>query len=1084
MKLQVSNFFWLIAALSVSHTIYAVDENGDQISDVYAEHYGLAAGSGEENPDGDEHSNYIESVWGTDPFDSESVFKPTSAQVVASVFDFAIPTVAGKRYQFRGTPTLDAASWIDVDLPFNGTGAVEHMLTVLPISGTDKFFWTVRAVSPLDSDSDGLDAFEELLLGTLDTNADSDGDRVDDLAEFLAGLSPALNLDADSDGLPDDWELFHGAYNPSSDNDGDGWTNLEEFTDSEDPNKLNNEIAPPTLELLGDISTSGNLYTISDGGYLRICVRTLAGSGKTHYLVESPNLEPRLRFSGSSYYPVSSSGEPAAYDPEAKQVPVLKVKNGTYTIRAKSFLDDDGNLLESDEVQWTIRVRPYGTSGLPSGVRYVSTRAYYDPVTKLFHTSSFDVPQARRRFTSRGWLIEPTSSFQPDYEDFIPDLTASTTNVWMAYDGDGSYSTDFNSAYWGSATMVNLGTGWAAGDEFFIDFSHSSNRKRYYGDSKRGSISASTFDVIDLWEENLGYGWMTADGFVPDKTYVWAQDDIYYDDERGRLTTDRPQGIDSDEDLGQGWIGGWMSRFISEEYATDFDRDRVPDALERELGLSVYSPAGGEDSDGDGLMDFEEVQQGSDPSNANDTFASAGSFEATQETLIPVNFTVGDHSGSHSEQWELKIYNVTPSGEVLKSRVQAGLGVLASREISFPEGFRQRVELNHVQGQGDFDYTFEIEVAAAAPDGTGLVIDDPDSLLGVNDNVTPADLDGDVTITVPKVRLKAEQGESVVINLSSAARTPIYFEAAPLVGPGTFKLTQNNDKIKIWDSETGGSVLTQASSKTKSWSLTNSQLGTLNATNRIWVEGLEASDETYDTTITLQYHNTAGIEIGEAAEFTITNYDLNLSSTNAANSGGEQSFDETLDFEIPVRGNIVTAEETAALENALVIYYNEVVNASNQVAAFDIDFESSLPDTIWFNTGGRGELTNPTSNQAKLTIAAQSVIGGAVSGGLYSFTADLGEGSAFVPVRAWLPVAGPSIDATLLKKVDMINEWGAIYREYLMVTRVPYIKENQSDTFVNPFVPDAVAAIVIAGRDMAVLGKLLDWAASRELLKV
>jgi|GEM_PF-2219729 len=314
-----------------------------------------------------------------------------------------------------------------------------------------------------------------------------------------------------------------------------------------------------------------------------------------------------------------------------------------------------------------------------------------------------------------------------------------------------------------------------------------------------------------------------------------------------------------------------MSRFISEDSVIDYDRDLVPDALEQELGLSVGGfHSDPEDSDGDGLLDSVEVQQGSDPSNGNDTFASAGSFQATAETLIPVNFTVGDHSGSHSEQWELKIYNVTPSGEVLKTRVQAGLGVLASREISFPEGFRQRVELNHVQGQGDFDYTFKIAVGAAAPDGIGLVVEDPDGLLGVNDNVPEAETEGDVTITVPKVRLKAQQGESVAINLGSATRTGIYFEAAPLVGPGTFKLTQNNDKIKVWSSETNGTVLTQASSKTKSWSLNNSQLGTLNATNRIWIEGLKVSDDITDTTVSLQCFDESDNSVGNPAEVAVT----------------------------------------------------------------------------------------------------------------------------------------------------------------------------------------------------------------------
>lgn len=246
MKLRSTHIALCAAGLSTFSILYALDQNNDQISDVYAQHYGLAAGSGGENPDGDAHSNYIESIWGTDPFDSESVFKPTYVSS-SGVFDFAISTVAGKRYQFQGQSNLNTAGWMDIDEPFTGTGAVEHLLTMIPISGADKFFWRVEAVSSLDEDSDGLDSFEELLLGTSDTATDSDGDSIDDLDEFLAGLNPALNLDADGDGLPDDWERFHlgtTGFTSAFDNDGDLYDLGAEFAFGLNPLLREAETAP------------------------------------------------------------------------------------------------------------------------------------------------------------------------------------------------------------------------------------------------------------------------------------------------------------------------------------------------------------------------------------------------------------------------------------------------------------------------------------------------------------------------------------------------------------------------------------------------------------------------------------------------------------------------------------------------------------------------------------------------------------------------------------------------------------------------------------------------------------------------
>ena len=872
MKLRTAHASWLVASLSVFSALCALDVNNDQMSDVYVAHYGLAAGSGEEDPDGDLQNNYIESVWGTDPLDGTSVFSPSSIQVTSSLFDFSIPTVAGKRYQFRGSPSLAAGSWIDVDLPFTGTGVVEHMLTMLPISGTDKFFWRVRAVSPLDGDADGLDSFEELLLGTSDSATDSDGDKVSDLNEFVRGLNPSTNLDADSDGLPDDWELFHSAYSPDADNDGDGWTNLEEFATSEDPNSLNSKIAEPTLELRGDYTLSGGVYTINDGGNLVVTLRSTARAAKTHYYVQAPHLEPYLRFDGSSssLQELSYFSEPEEYDPEAKQAPMLKINNGIYTITAQSYLDSEGSMIKSDKAEWTIKVRPYPSSsiGLPSGMKYVSM-AYYDPDTGLYHDFAFDVPQNRRRILSGGWLTDATSSFNPDWEGFIPDLTTSASAVYTAFRKDTGYSSNHLSSYWYPTDDVfQISWGWVAGETFYADFSRASSH--YYGDSKTGDITDAWNVIADFYEEDLGYGWVGGEGFVPDKTRTTYTDNIYYDDERGRLTKSPPQGYDNDEDLGEGWIGGWMSRFVSEEVSIDYDRDLVPDALERELGLTVgsfSSPA--EDSDGDGLFDAEEVQQGSDPSNANDIFATPNSFKATKESRVPVVFTIGDHSGSHSEQWELKVYNQLPSGgEELTVHIQAGLGVLASREFEFAEGFHQRIGLNHVRGEGDYDYTFEI-VVGSSEGSIGLVLDDPDNLLGIKNDVSTNELSGDVMATVPKKRLKTQQGDQLYVNLSSSIRSPVYFEAAPLSGSGSFKLVQSTDKIKIWDSETDGTLLTTPNSPTKSWSLNNNQLAALNASNRIWVEGLEISEEIDDTSISLQYYDENNNPVGESAKITV-----------------------------------------------------------------------------------------------------------------------------------------------------------------------------------------------------------------------
>ncbi len=84
-----------------------------------------------------------------------------------------------------------------------------------------------------DTDGDGLDDGDELGLGTDPWNADTDGDGLADGDEVALGASPFL-ADTDGDGLPDAWEAEHGLdptdwWDRSDDDDGDGLANYEEW---------------------------------------------------------------------------------------------------------------------------------------------------------------------------------------------------------------------------------------------------------------------------------------------------------------------------------------------------------------------------------------------------------------------------------------------------------------------------------------------------------------------------------------------------------------------------------------------------------------------------------------------------------------------------------------------------------------------------------------------------------------------------------------------------------------------------------------------------------------------------------------
>ncbi len=99
-----------------------------------------------------------------------------------------------------------------------------------------------------DPDNDGLSNAEESAADTDPRNADSDEDGLSDGDEVnVYGTNPALS-DTDGDSMHDGWEVRYGLdptdfTDANTDSDGDGFTNLEEYTGGVNP--LNANALPP-----------------------------------------------------------------------------------------------------------------------------------------------------------------------------------------------------------------------------------------------------------------------------------------------------------------------------------------------------------------------------------------------------------------------------------------------------------------------------------------------------------------------------------------------------------------------------------------------------------------------------------------------------------------------------------------------------------------------------------------------------------------------------------------------------------------------------------------------------------------------
>jgi len=129
-----------------------------------------------------------------------------------------------------------------------------------------------------DLDRDGLSSREEELLGTSDTDLDSDGDGLPDYWEAREGWLVAITdgdtvvstrrvfpqgraADSDGDGLSDAEERLLGSDPLSSDSDGDGVDDEAEVDAERSPTHVDR--APPTLSLAGATLVQGRTVSLS-----------------------------------------------------------------------------------------------------------------------------------------------------------------------------------------------------------------------------------------------------------------------------------------------------------------------------------------------------------------------------------------------------------------------------------------------------------------------------------------------------------------------------------------------------------------------------------------------------------------------------------------------------------------------------------------------------------------------------------------------------------------------------------------------------------------------------------------------------
>ncbi|BAM02675.1 hypothetical protein PSMK_05160 [Phycisphaera mikurensis NBRC 102666] len=158
--------------------------------------------------------------------------------------------------------------------------------------------------------------------------------------------------------------------------------------------------------------------------------------------------------------------------------------------------------------------------------------------------------------------------------------------------------------------------------------------------------------------------------------------------------------------------GDLFNPLVKDDPKADFDRDGLPNYLESSYG----SHPGLSDTDGDGVSDLKEHEQGSSPVDPSDLGLAPPL--ATKER---VSVTVGDPSPSHSEQWALEFNRTTPGGPGSTERVRLMApdhGLVITEDFWFDVGADYTGVIQHVGSNTDppdYDWTADVKLATELP---------------------------------------------------------------------------------------------------------------------------------------------------------------------------------------------------------------------------------------------------------------------------------------------------------------------------------------------------------------------------------
>lgn len=313
-------------------------------------------------------------------------------------------------------------------------------------------------------------------------------------------------------------------------------------------------------------------------------------------------------------------------------------------------------------------------------------------------------------------------------------------------------------------------------------------------------------------------------------------------------------------------VGSWFPSWWTALYGSlsplaDADGDGLTNFEEYRNGSNPYSG----DSDGDGVSDYQEVWQASNPTDKSD-----GGQPPSADEIAYLNLMIGDTSGSWSERYMLQVGS--------RCLTMTSYGGSTNRVVPFLIGREYEAHVKHLGSSTnppDLDYVIDISPAPTTNGVSFSVLKkDPAGLLDGGEGMLASHFNNDASIVIFRLDLDSDLdndgdidnaddlleetsiGEIVRVDDSDDGPNGeeddlqyMQFALEPTPSSGVVWFTYDTNRVRLWKNSAKTQAINSGSESVPTWNLGNGDA----LPGYLYVQGIATTAPNAEINIVLHY---------------------------------------------------------------------------------------------------------------------------------------------------------------------------------------------------------------------------------------